>query len=64
MYSRGRSPGEHKLPEGYEPIHPTEAEEVGHHIIRHDYNMTTRTYCVVIIACFRVQSTPSTFFCT
>ena len=40
------------------------AEEVGHDIIRHDYHMTMRTYCVVIIACFQVQSTFSTFLCT
>ena len=39
-------------------------EEVGHDIIRHDYHMTTNTYSVVIIACFRVQSTPSTCLCT
>ena len=36
-------------------------EEIGRDIFRHDYHMTTRTYCVVIIACFRVQGTPSTF---
>ena len=33
--------------------HHCSPEEVGHDIIRHDYHMTTHTYCIIIIACFR-----------